>query len=266
MPTLEAIKVKQQATWSSGAYDKIAWITSPLGDTLCDAVDVRPGSKVLDVATGTGHVALAAARRFCDTTGVDYVPALIEVARRRAEAEGLEVSFEEGDAEALRFEDGSFDYVVSAIGVMFTADHPKAASELVRVCRPGGKVGMVNWTPAGFVGDMSRAIAKHVPPPPGIMPPGMWGTEDYLKEILADGVDPRIETRAITMRFLSPEHFADFFIANYGPTLKAFESLPEDDRPALRRDLVDLAKRTSRATDGTAACDFEYIVAVATKR
>jgi SAM-dependent methyltransferase len=265
MPTLAEIKTKQQATWSSAAYDKIAWLTSPLADTLCEAVDLRPGSHVLDVATGTGHVALSAARRFADTTGVDYVPALLEVARSRANAEGLEVSFEEGDAEALRFDDDSFDYVLSAIGVMFTADHAKAASELVRVCRPGGTIGMVNWTPTGFVGDMFRTIAKHVPPPAEAKPPGLWGTEDYLKEILGDGVDLRVDTGSITMRFLSAEHFADFFVENYGPTHKAFESLPNHERPALQDDLVDLASRRNRATDGTAICEFEYIVAVGTK-
>jgi SAM-dependent methyltransferase len=266
MPTLTEIKTKQQATWTSGAYDRIAWLTMPLADTLCDAVEVTPGATVLDVATGTGHVALAAARRFCDVTGVDYVPALLDVARRRADAEGLVVNFEEGDAEELRFADGSFDYVMSAIGVMFTADHAKAASELVRVCRPGGTIGMVNWTPTGFVGEMFRTIAKHVPPPAEAKPPGLWGTEDYLSEILGDGVDLRIETGEIAMRFLSAEHFADFFIENYGPTLKASEALSEDARPALRQDLVDLATRTNRAPDGTAVCDFGYIVAVANKR
>jgi SAM-dependent methyltransferase len=266
MPTLEEIKAKQQVTWSSGAYDKIAWITVPLADTLCDAVDIRPGSKVLDVATGTGHVALAAARRFCETTGVDYVPALIEKARARADAEGLAVAFEEGDAEALRFDDGSFDFVLSAIGVMFTADHPKAASELVRVCKPGGTVGMVNWTPSGMVGDMFRAIAKHVPPPPEAKPPGLWGTEDYLKEILGDGVDLNITPGSVRTYFLSPEHFADFFIENYGPTLKAYESLPEDGRSALRNDYIEVAKKRNSAKDGTAAIDFDYIVAVAKKK
>jgi SAM-dependent methyltransferase/uncharacterized membrane protein YdcZ (DUF606 family) len=265
MPTLEEIKTKQQATWSSGAYDKIAWFTVPLADRLVDTVDLRAGSKVLDVATGTGHVALAAARRFCATTGVDYVPALLEVARRRADAEGLEVTFEEGDAEALRFEDNSFDYVFSAIGVMFTADHPRAAGQLVRVCKPGGTIGLVNWTPSGFVGEMFRTIAKHVPPPPEAKPPGLWGTEDYLKEILGDGVSLRIEDGSIAMRFPSTEHFADFFIENYGPTLKAYESLPEEGRAALRSDLIALGERTNRATDGTAVCEFGYIIAVATK-
>jgi len=266
MTTLEDLKTKQQAIWSSGAYSRIAWLTSPLGDTLCEAADVRPGSSVLDVATGTGHVALAAARRFCDATGLDYVPSLLDVARRRANAEGLAVTWEEGDAEALPFTDASFDYVLSAIGVMFTADHARAASELVRVCRRGGTIGMINWTPAGFVGEMFRAIAKHVTPPPEAKPPGLWGTEEYLREILGPGVDLRVETGTIAMRFGSPAHFADFFIENYGPTLKAHGSLPEEARPALRNDLIAVADRANWAQDGTALCDFEYVVAVATKR
>lgn len=266
MTTLDDIKTRQQATWSSGAYDKIAWITNPLGDTLCEAVDIRPGSTVLDVATGTGHVALAAARRFSHAIGIDYVPSLVEVARRRAEVEGLDARFEEGDAEVLRFADDSFDYVLSAIGVMFTADHARAASELVRVCRPGGTIGMINWTPTGFVGDMFRTISKHVPPPAEAKPPGLWGTEGYLKELFAEDVTFRIETDVISMRFLSPDHYADFFLVNFGPTLKAFESLPLQARPALRDDLVALASRHNRATDGTAICDFEYIVAVGSKR
>jgi uncharacterized membrane protein YdcZ (DUF606 family)/SAM-dependent methyltransferase len=265
MPSLSDIKTRQQATWSSGAYDKIAWFTLPLADRLIDAVDLPAGSKTVDVATGTGHVALAAARRFCDSTGVDYVPALLDVARRRAEAEDLDVTFEEGDAEALRFDDGTFDYVFSAIGVMFTADHAKAASELVRVCRPGGTIGLVNWTPQGFVGDMFRTIAKHVPPPPEAKPPGLWGTEDYLKEILGGGVTLAIDTGSIAMRFLSPEHFADFFIEHYGPTLKAYQSLPDDGKTVLRADLVGVGEKWNRATDGTAIYEFEYIIAIAKK-
>lgn len=260
------LKSRQHATWKSGAYDRIAWITSPLGDRLCEAAGVRPGSEVLDVATGTGHVALAAARRFCRATGIDFVPALVAIARQRAAAEGLEVAFEEGDAEALRFADASFDSVLSAIGVMFTANHAAAASEMLRVCRPGGSVAMANWTPAGFVGEMFRTIARHVPPAPGAKPPGLWGTKDYLRELFGDALSFEIATDTIAMHFLSPEHFADFFIRNYGPTLKAHDSLPEAARGALRADLVELARRTNRAQDGTALCDFEYIVVKGTKR
>src|SRR5574341_2153151 len=216
MTDLSELKAKQQKTWSSGDYGKIAWITVPLADVLCDAADVRSGADVLDIATGTGHVALAAARRFCNVTGVDYVPELVATARRRAEAEGLEVDFREGDAENLEFPDASFDYVLSAIGVMFTADHQKAADELVRVCRPGGTIGMVNWTPTGFVGQILKTVGKHVPPPPGAKPPPLWGTEEYIRELLGDRVsDTTFRTDTLTVRYPTPEFFADFFVTHY---------------------------------------------------
>ncbi|HSJ18771.1 MAG TPA: class I SAM-dependent methyltransferase [Solirubrobacterales bacterium] len=261
---LEQVKEKQQATWSSGDYGRIAWLTVPLGDVLCEAVDVRPGSRVLDVATGTGHVALAAARRFCDATGVDYVPALIETARRRAEAEALEVDFRAGDAERLPFDDGSFDYVLSAIGVMFTADHERAAGELTRVCRAGGTVGLVSWTPTGFIGRMLKTVGSHVSPPPGVEPPPRWGTEEYVRELLGDRVaDPSFSTGSITQRFPSPEFFADFFIEHYGPTRKASEALDNEGRAAFRADLVELATQMNRSGDETAMLDWEYLVTVA---
>lgn len=260
---LEQVKKKQQAIWSSGDYGRIAWLTDPLGDILCEAVDLRPGSRVLDVATGTGHVALAAARRFCEATGVDYVPALVETARRRAEVEELEVEFREGDAEQLPFDKGEFDYVLSAIGVMFTADHERAARELVRVCRPGGTIGLVSWTPSGFVGQMLKAVATHVPPPPGVQPPPRWGTEEYVRELLGDDVgEISFGTGAVTMRFPSPEFYADFFIEHYGPTGKASEALDEEGRAAFREDLVELGRRTNRGGDEAAVVDWEYLTAV----
>lgn len=260
------IKKRQQETWSSGDYGKIAWLTSPLADVLCEAVDVRPGSTVLDVATGTGHVALAAARRFCHATGVDYVPALLEEARARAAAEGLAVEFREGDAENLPFGDDSFDCVLSLVGVMFTADHQRAAGEFVRVCRPGGRVGMVSWTPTGFVGEMLKAVSGHAPPPAGALPPTRWGTEEALRELLGAGVDELTCTTAtVTQRFPSPEFFADFFLEHYGPTLKAAERLSEEGRRAFRDDLVALAAASNRANDGTLLSDWEYLLAFARK-
>jgi ubiquinone/menaquinone biosynthesis C-methylase UbiE len=264
---LEDLKAKQQQIWSSGDYGKIAWITVPLASELVEAVDLRPGSRVLDVASGTGHVALDAARAFCDVTGIDYVPELVEVARRRAAAEGLEVDFQVGDAEALAFADGSFDVVVSAIGVMFTADHDRAAAELVRVCRPGGRIGLASWTPAGFVGQMLKTVGKHVPPPPAAQPPTRWGTEATVAELLGDGVhDVASYTASVTQRFPSTEAFVDFFLTHYGPTNAASARLDDTGRTALHDDLLRLAQESNRALDGTFVSDWDYLVVTAEKR
>lgn len=266
-PSLEEIKVRQQKMWSSGAYDKIAWITVPVAEHVAEAVALRPGAQVLDVATGTGHVALAAARRFCQAVGIDYVPELLDHARRRAAAEGLDVVFEEGDAENLPSADDAWDYVLSSIGVMFAPDHRQTAAELVRVCAPGGVIGVASWTPGGFVGQMLKTVGAHVPPPPGVQPPPLWGTEDHLRELFGDAVhDLRCSTHVVAERFPSPAYFADFFIEHYGPTLKAHESLDEPGRRAFRDDLVALAERFNTATDGTFAADWEYLIGVATRR
>ncbi|GAA1194780.1 class I SAM-dependent methyltransferase [Prauserella alba] len=264
--TFEQIKQKQQATWSSGDYGRIAWLTQPFGDVLCDAVDLRSGSRVLDVATGTGHVALAAARRFCEATGIDYVPALVSTASARAAAESLAVDFRVADAEDLPCADGSFDTVLSAIGVMFAADHQRAADELVRVCRPGGRIGLVSWTPTGFVGRMLASVGRHASPPPGALPPTRWGTAEVLRELLGDRVEQvSLTTDTLTVRFLSPQHFADHFLIHYGPTRMAAQRLDDDGKAAFRNDLVALAAESNRASDGTVVCDWEYLTAVATK-
>jgi len=265
--SLEEVKTRQQKTWSSGDYGKIAWITVPLADALCEAVDLQAGSAVLDVATGTGHVALAAARRFCAVTGIDYVPALLQEARARADAENLQVEFREADAEELPCADSSFDYVLSAIGVMFTADHQRAADELLRVCRSGGVIGLANWTPAGFVGQMLKLVGRHVPPPPGVQPPTRWGAEEGIRELLGAGAAGlAVTTVSVTQRFPSAEFFADFFVNYYGPTFKASQALTPEGRRAFRDDLIALATASNHATDGTFACDWEYLVTVAAKK
>jgi SAM-dependent methyltransferase len=262
----EEAKTRQQKTWSSGDYGKIAWVTVPLAEALCEAVSLRPGAAVLDVATGTGHVALAAARRFCAVTGIDYVPALLLQARARASAEKLQVEFRDADAEDLPCPDASFDYVLSAIGVMFTADHQRAADELLRVCRRGGVLGLANWTPAGFVGQMLKLVGRHVPPPPGLRPPTRWGTEEGIRELLGAGAaELAFTTVSVTQRFPSPEYFADFFLAYYGPTLKASQALTEEGRRAFRDDLIALATASNDAADGTLVSDWEVLVTVARK-
>jgi SAM-dependent methyltransferase len=264
--SLEEVKTRQQKTWSSGDYGKIAWITISLADALCETADLRPGSAVLDVATGTGHVALAAARRFCAATGIDYVPALLQQARARASAEHLQVEFVEADAEYLPYPDASFDYALSAIGVMFTADHERAAGELLRVCRSGGVVGLANWTPTGFVGQMLKLAGRHVPPPPGISPPTRWGTEQGVRDLLGAGTaELAFTTASVRQRFPSPEFFADFFLTHYGPTLKVAQALTPEGRLAFRDDLIALAIASNHATDGTLVSDWEFLVTVAAK-
>jgi len=263
-PDFAALKAAQNRTWSSGDYRSIAWVTVPLADDLVAALDVVPGSKVLDVATGTGHVALVAARAFCPTVGVDYVPALVEIARARAAAEGLGIDFRVGDAEALELDDDSFDYVVSAIGTMFTADHQKAADEMVRVTRSGGRIGMANWTPSGFVGRMLKIVGSHVAPPPGAQSPVRWGDPAVVTELLGSGVsEVRTWTSAVRQRFPSAEHYADFFLDNYGPTHMAAQKLDEEGRALFRADLVALAQEFNLATDGTFVADWEYLLVTA---
>ena len=264
---LEEIKARQQVMWSSGNYAKTAWITVPLADLLCEAVEVRPGSNVLDVASGTGHVALAAARRFAHVTSSDYVPRLLEVGGARAAAELLEITFTEADAENLPFKDGSFDFVLSAIGAMFAPNQEKVASELTRVCRVGGRVGMINWTLTGFLADLFKTIASHVPPPEGLKAPVLWGNEERVRELFDGKVgDLSFTYGSLPQHFISSDHFVDFMLTNYGPTLKAYASLSPERGELFRADLAALTARHNRATDGSLTYDSDYVIVVATRR
>ena len=266
-PDLGAIKQRQQQTWSAGSYAMVGNRLVIMGELLCEAVDLRAGQKVLDVATGSGNAALSAARRFCETTGVDYVPELIEEARRRAEAERLEVSFEVGDAENLPYPDGSFDVVLSTIGVMFAPNQEKAAGELLRVCRPGGKIGLANWTPDGWAGEFFRTVGKHLPAPPGIQPPPLWGTEERLRELFGEEVTSlEVTRRSYLLRYPSAKRFIEHYRAYFGPIRKTFESLDEAGQESLAQDLEELLGRWNTSGDGTLVVPSEYLEVVAVRR
>jgi SAM-dependent methyltransferase len=256
---LNGLKAKQQKTWASGDYGAVAALIHPIAESLVQAADLSAGSRVLDVATGTGNAALAAARCLCDVDAVDYVPELLERGRARAAAEHLPVRFVEGDAEALPGADGAYDAVLSVVGVMFAPDQEQAATELVRVLRPGGTLALANWTPDGFIGELFRTVGRRVPPPPGVRAPVEWGSEPRLRELFAGRVDGlRVTKRDFVFRFVSAEAFADYFRAHYGPTLKAFEALGPDDAALLHADLVGLADRHNVAGDGTVRIPSAY--------
>jgi len=265
-PDLRAVKGRQQTIWGSGDYGVIGARLPIVSEELCEAVDLRSGERVLDVATGTGNTAIAAARRWCQVVGIDYVPALLDRARDRARAEGLPVEFREGDAEDVPAEDGAFDVVLSTYGVMFAPDQEKAAAELLRVCRSGGRIGLANWTPDGFVGEMFRVVGRHVPPPPGLRSPALWGTEARLRELFGDAARALAVTpRSYAFRFASAEHFVDVFRRWYGPTLNAFAALGGDEQDALARDLGALFARRARRGGPGLVVDSEYAEVVVTR-
>ena len=265
-PDLAAIKQRQQATWASGDYHMIGTQILIVSELLIEALDLHSTERVLDVATGSGNAALAAARRGCAVVGLDYVPALLERARLRAEAEGLEAEFVEGDAEALPFEDASFDVVSSVFGSMFAPNQEQTASELARVCRPGGRIGVVAHTPEGFVGQLFKTNAKHVPPPAGLRSPVQWGTEGRLQELFGHvSTDLRVEKRHYVFRYRSPEAYLDYWRRYYGPTMKSFEAVGDAGREALETNLLDLVARFNRADDGTMVVPSEYLEAVIVK-
>jgi ubiquinone/menaquinone biosynthesis C-methylase UbiE len=264
---LTALKNRQMASWASGDYAVIGTTLQIVGEQLAEACDLLCDERVLDVAAGNGNATLAAARRGCQVTSTDYVAALLERGEERARAERLIVSFQVADAEALPFADGSFDAVLSTFGVMFTPDQPKAAAELARVCRPGGRIGLANWTPEGFVGQMFKTLGQHLPPAPGANPPSRWGTEAWLHEHF----DERefllqVTRRAFNFRYRSTAHFIDTFRRWYGPMHKAFAALPEDGAKALEADLTELINRMNRAGDKSLVVPSEYLEVVITRR
>jgi ubiquinone/menaquinone biosynthesis C-methylase UbiE len=268
MPTvdLSTIKGRQQLAWSSGDYAIVGTTLQIVGETLCEAVDLRSNQRVLDVAAGNGNATLAAARRFADVVSTDYVAALLEGGRRRAEADRLPVMFQEADAEALPFADASFDVVLSTFGVMFTPNQDKAARELLRVCRPGGKIGLANWTPESFIGQMFRVLGKYVPPVAGVAPPSLWGTKARLDTLFGSQAVVAAESRTFVFRYKSPAHWLEIFRDYYGPVLKAFASLNPESRKALEKDLYALLDQNNAAKDGTLVLPSEYLEVVITKK
>ncbi|HQQ71705.1 MAG TPA: methyltransferase domain-containing protein [Alicycliphilus sp.] len=256
-----AIKQRQRAVWSSGDYAMIGTTLQIMGENLCEAVDLRAGSKVLDVAAGNGNATLAAARRYARVTSTDYVPALLERGRERAAAERLQVDFREADAEALPFEDGSFDVALSTVGVMFAPHQERAAAELARVVRPGGRIGLANWTPEGFVGQLLKTVGQHVPPPAGLRPAVRWGTEQGLHELFP-GLPIAATPREFMFRYASPRHWLDVFRAYYGPVHRAFAALEGEPQQALERDILDLLAHHNRAGNGALLVPGAYLEVV----
>jgi SAM-dependent methyltransferase len=264
---LGALKTRQQGAWSSGDYAVVGTTLQIVGEELCETLDLRSGQRVLDVAAGNGNISLAAARRWCDVVSTDYVAALLARGKERAAAEHLTIAFQEADAEALPFDDERFDAVVSTFGVMFTPDQDRAAAELVRVCKRGGKIGLANWTPDGFIGNLFKTIGKHVPPPAGAKSPALWGTRARLAELFEPhGASIASDERDFVFRYRSPEHFIDVFREYYGPMLKAFGALDPSGQAALKADLLDLIARFNRSGDATMVVPAEYLEIVVTRR
>jgi SAM-dependent methyltransferase len=264
-PDLAAVKGRQQLAWSSGDYAVVGVTLQIVGESLCEAVDLRSNQRVLDVAAGNGNATLAAARRFAEVVSTDYVPALLERGAERARAERLPVTFRQADAEALPFDDASFDVVLSTFGVMFAPDHEQAARELLRVCRPGGRIGLANWTPDGFIGQLFRTLGRHVPPAPGVRSPALWGSTAHLAALFGANAAIRATERQFVFRYRSPAHWLDVFATYYGPVHKALGALEPARRQALEADLGAMLDSFNTARDGTFVAPSDYLEVVVTR-
>ena len=264
---LAAVKLKQKAAWSAGDYAVVGTTLQIVGETLCEALDLRAGERVLDVAAGNGNATLAAARRWCDVVSTDYVVALLERGQARASAEGLAVQFEEADAENLPYADASFDVVLSTFGVMFTPNQERAASELARVCKPGGKIGLANWTPSGFIGQLFKVIGQYIAPLAGVKSPSLWGTEERLRELFSERI-ATLETvrQNFVFRYRTPQHWLETFRTYYGPVQKAFGALDAVQQESLAAALIRLVQQFNRATDAAMLVPSEYLKVVIRSR
>ena len=264
---LIALKSRQQTAWASGDYAVIGTTLQLVGELLAEACDLRCDERVLDVAAGNGNATLAAARRGCAVTSTDYVSALLERGAERAAAERLDVKFQVADAEALPFADASFDAVLSTFGVMFSPDQAQAASELARVCRPGGRIGLANWTPAGFVGQLFKTLGRQLPPPAGVQPPSLWGVETHLQSLFSErAASIAVTPRLFNFRYRSAAHFIEVFRTWYGPVHKAFATLPADKALVLERELTDLLNSLNKAGAHSLVVPGEYLEVVITRR
>lgn len=260
---LAAAKTRQQAAWSTGNYAVVGTTLQIVGENLCEALDLHAGSRVLDVAAGNGNATLAAARRWCHVTSTDYVPSLLESGRTRAQAEGHTIDFQEADAENLPFPDASFDAVMSTFGVMFTPNQEQAASELARACKPGGKIGLANWTPESFIGQVFKTIGKYIPPASGVKSPALWGTKARLDELFGKTAQEiRITNREFTFRYRSPTHWIEVFRTFYGPMNKAYGALDAGKQAAFTQDLLALMHSRNRSSDSTLVLPSEYLEVV----
>lgn len=264
---LAGLKRKQQITWSSGDYAVVGTTLQIVGESLCEALDLHSTDRVLDVAAGNGNASLAAARRWCEVVATDYVPSLLERARERAVVERLDIEFREADVEALPFGDESFDVVMSTFGVMFAPDHERSAAEMLRVCKRGGKIGLANWTPEGFIGQLFKTIGKYLPPAPGAKSPAMWGVRTRIVELFAPhAASVEAVPRNFVFRYRSPQHWLEVFRGFYGPVLKAFAALDSQSQAALQQDILTLIAALNRAGDGSMIVPGEYLEIVVTKR
>jgi len=263
---LKAVKARQQQAWSSGDYAVIGTTLQIVGEMLCEAVDLRSNQRVLDVAAGNGNATLAAARRFAEVVSTDYVGALLDRARARTEADGLSAAFQEADAENLPFADASFDVVLSTFGVMFTPNQEQAARELLRVCRPNGKIGLANWTPEGFIGNLFKLIGKYVPPAPGVKSPALWGNKSHLDGLFGSTASVSAQSKQFVFRYRSAQHWIDVFRTYYGPVHKTFAAIGPQASEALTADLQDLLGKFNIANDGTLVVPSEYLEVVITKK
>jgi ubiquinone/menaquinone biosynthesis C-methylase UbiE len=264
---LDALKARQHGAWSSGDYAIVGSTLQIVGEELCEALDLHAGESVLDVAAGNGNATLAAARRWCRVVSTDYVPSLLERGKLRAAADGLSVEFRAADAEALPFKDATFDAVLSTFGVMFTPNQDRAASELIRVCKSGGKIGLANWTPDGFIGQLFKTLGKYLPPPAGAKSPALWGMQTRIDEMFGSSArEITAQRRHFVFRYRSPEHFLEIFRTYYGPVLKAFAALDTGKQDSLKRDILALIATLNRSGDATMVVPGEYLEVVVTRR